>query len=107
MINVYSSSAAISDIMQAKTSAGIIASFRRFADQYHIDTFTSGEIDTNIRRRAVFHAMEWPDRWRNYYFQSGLLERDPLIEALPLMDRAFTWDELRARRALSHAEQTP
>lgn len=103
MINAYSSSAAINDIMQAKTSADIIAGFRRFAEQYQIDTFASGEIDINVRRRTVFHAMEWPDRWRNYYFQSGLLDRDPLIEALPLMDRAFTWDELRARRALSLA----
>ncbi len=47
--------------------------------------------------------MEWPERWRQYYFQSGLLDHDPLIEALPLMSGAFTWDELRKRRALSIA----
>lgn len=99
----YTSTEAISDIMSAETVEGIIDCFRRFIKPFHIDTFTSGEIDTAVRRRVVFHAMEWPERWRDYYFQSGLLEHDPLIEALPLMKTAFTWDELRARRALSVA----
>jgi len=99
----YTSTDAISDMVRAGDSATIIACFRRFIRPFHIDTFTSGEIDTAVRRRVVFHAMEWPDRWRNYYFQSGLLEHDPLIEALPVVDGAFTWEELRARRALSVA----
>lgn len=99
----YTSTDAISDLMSAGDTDSIIACFRRFIKPFHIDTFTSGEIDTVVRRRVVFHAMEWPDRWRSYYFQSGLLDHDPLIEALPLMDAAFTWDELRARRALTLA----
>ncbi|MGV3548885.1 helix-turn-helix transcriptional regulator [Rhizobium sp.] len=81
----------------------IIACFRRFIKPFHIDTFTSGEIDTEVRRRNVFHAMEWPERWRSYYFQSALLEHDPLIGALPMMQTAFTWGELRTRRLLSLA----
>ena len=87
----------------AADSATVVDCFRRFARPFQIDTFTSGEIDTAFRRRAVFHAMEWPDRWRTYYFESGLIERDPLIEALPLMDGAFTWNELRIRRTLTRA----
>jgi LuxR family quorum-sensing system transcriptional regulator CciR len=51
----------------------------------------------------VFHAMEWPDRWRNYYFQSGMIEHDPLIGALGQFPGAFTWTELRTRRALTVA----
>jgi len=47
--------------------------------------------------------MEWPERWRAYYLQSGLLHHDPLIDALPVMGATFTWDELRARRALTAA----
>ena len=89
--------------MSANDSAEIISSFRRFIKPFHIDTFTCGEVDTEVRRRAVFHAMEWPDRWKNYYFQSGLIEHDPLLDALPYMGASFTWDELRARRALSVA----
>lgn len=87
----------------AGDSATVIECFRRFIKPFHIDTFTSGEVDSTIRRRAVFHAMDWPERWRNYYFQSGLIEHDPLIEALPLMTGTFTWNELRARRALTVA----
>lgn len=99
----YTSADAIIDITRAETVDDIVASFRRYIRPFHIDTFTSGEIDTDNRRRAVFHAMEWPERWRSYYFQSGLLEHDPLIEALPVMNASFTWDELRARRALTSA----
>lgn len=99
----YTSTEAISDIMSAGSVDRIIDCFRRFIKPFHIDTFTSGEIDTVARRRVVFHAMEWPERWRNYYFQSGLLEHDPLIEALPHMGGTFTWAELRARRALTVA----
>ena len=90
-------------MMAAEDSSRIITSFRRFIKPFHIDTFTSGEIDTAARQRAVFHAMEWPERWRSYYFQSGLLHHDPVIDALPLMAGAFTWNELRARRALTAA----
>lgn len=99
----YTSTEAISDMMTCEDSEKLLACFRRFVKPFHIDTFTSGEIDVEVRRRMVFHAMEWPDRWRSYYFQSGLVEHDPLIEALPLMGPSFTWDELRARRALSVA----
>jgi DNA-binding CsgD family transcriptional regulator len=82
---------------------GILACFRKFILQYHIDTFTCGEIDLANRRRNVFHAMEWPDRWRNYYFQSGMLEHDPVVGALDQQPGAFTWTELRGRRGLSIA----
>lgn len=44
--------------------------------------------------------MEWPEPWRRFYFQSGMLEHDPVVEALEHNDGAFTWEELRARRSL-------
>jgi DNA-binding CsgD family transcriptional regulator len=68
--------------------------------QFHIDTFSSGEIDLCNRKRTVFHVMEWPESWRRFYFQSGMLEHDPVVEALEHNDGAFTWGELRARRSL-------
>ena len=45
--------------------------------------------------------MEWPDRWRNYYFQPGLVEHDPVLAALDREPGSFTWTELKNRRALS------
>jgi LuxR family quorum sensing-dependent transcriptional regulator len=103
MVRGYTSTDAITDMISADASAQIIKSFRRYIKPFHIDTFTSGEIDTSARHRAVFHAMEWPERWRSYYLQSGLIQHDPIIEALPLMGAAFTWNELRTRRALTVA----
>ena len=74
----YTVTTAINDIYDCTNARAAIERFRDFLIQYHIDTFTSGEIDLTNRKRNVFHAMEWPDRWRNYYFQSGMLEHDPV-----------------------------
>jgi len=99
----YTATNAIVDIYNCENSQAIIACFRRFSLQYHIDTFSCGEIDLTNRKRMVFHAMEWPDRWRNYYFQSGMIDHDPVVGALDQQAGAFTWTELRGRRALSVA----
>jgi LuxR family transcriptional regulator, quorum-sensing system regulator BjaR1 len=93
----------ISGIIDAGDSRSAIDIFKRFIEDFSIDTFTSGEVDIANRRRNVFHAMEWPDRWRQYYFQSGLLEHDPLIEALATNHAPFTWEELRTRNGLTIA----
>ncbi|MFM2280906.1 MAG: hypothetical protein RLZZ444_3137 [Pseudomonadota bacterium] len=94
---------AMSAISRHKTADAVLAEFRQFVRHYHVDTFSSGEVDLTNRKRAIFHAMEWPDRWRSFYFQSGLLEHDPVVEALGTMDTPFTWNELRQRRGLNIA----
>ncbi|MDB5526377.1 MAG: bacterial regulatory s, luxR family protein [Rhizobium sp.] len=99
----YTVTNAIIDIYNCKGAQSAIDCFRGFIVQHHIDTFTSGEIDLANRKRNVFHAMEWPERWRNYYFQSGMLEHDPVVGALGQTEGAFTWAELRIRRGLSIA----
>jgi len=99
----YTVANAIVDIYNCIHSSAVLDCFRRFVLQYHIDTFSSGEVDLVNRKRSVFHAMEWPDRWKNYYFQSGMLEHDPVVGALAQEEGAFTWTELRARRGLSIA----
>jgi len=99
----YSATNVISGIIAAPDSRSALDIFKHFIKDFHIDTFTTGEIDTSNRKRTVYHSMEWPDRWRQYYFQSGMLEHDPLIEALPKNHAPFTWDELRARNGLTIA----
>lgn len=99
----YSASEVIAGIISAGDSRSAIDIFKHFIEDFHIDTFTTSEIDTANRKRTVFHAMEWPDRWRQYYFQSGMLEHDPLIEALAANHAPFTWEELRARNGLTIA----
>jgi len=99
----YTVANAVADIYNCSSAQLVIDYFRRFILQYNIDTFTSGEIDLANRKRMVFHAMEWPDRWRNYYFRSGMIEHDPVVGALGEEPGAFTWTELRSRRALTVA----
>lgn len=99
----YPETDAINDILTAFNTEAVLRSFRQFVAQFHIDTFTSGEVDTVHRKRTVFHAMEWPERWQKFYFQSGMIDHDPLIEALGRERQPFTWTELREKRALSLA----
>lgn len=93
----YTVTRVITDMLGCARPQAVIDCFRGFVEQYRIDTFTSGEIDLANRKRMVFHAMEWPDRWRNYYFRSGLVEHDPIVNALGQEPGAVTWTELRSR----------
>jgi LuxR family transcriptional regulator, quorum-sensing system regulator BjaR1 len=69
--------------------------------KFDVDTFACGEIDLAERARTVFYAIAWPAAWREFYLSSGMLERDPLIEALNHRREPFTWSELRRDRKFS------
>jgi len=89
------------EIGSARSIAECSGSFLRVLKPYQIDTFASGEIDVAVRQRSVFFAIEWPERWRNFYFSSGIIDRDPAIEGLAWYGAPFTWGELRADRRIS------
>lgn len=99
----YTVANAIGDIFNCATAQSVIDCFRKFVLPYHIDTFASGEIDLDNRKRSIFHCVEWPERWRNFYFQSGMLEHDPVVGALDKQRGAVTWMELRNRNGLNVA----
>jgi LuxR family transcriptional regulator, quorum-sensing system regulator BjaR1 len=88
----------LAQIVTAGTVKSCIAAFRALLAPLGIDTFASGETDVNHRERSVFHVIDWPDDWRKFYFSSGLLERDPVVQGLELFDGPFTWQELRRKR---------
>ena len=71
------------------------ALFRKQALAYGFDTYACGEVDVDERESNVFFIVEWPERWRKFYLSSGLVERDPLIDALTERRAAFTWSDLR------------
>lgn len=68
---------------------------------FGFDTFASGEVDLQDRARSSFHIIHWPDSWAKFYRESGLIDRDPIIEALGHRASAFTWSDLRADRSFS------
>jgi LuxR family quorum sensing-dependent transcriptional regulator len=80
--------------------SGCSREFLKALKPFGIITFACGEIDTAAEQRTVFFAIEWPEKWRNFYLQSGLMQRDPVISCLPHYNRPFTWAELARDRLL-------
>jgi LuxR family transcriptional regulator, quorum-sensing system regulator BjaR1 len=81
-----------------KTTAACADLFRSAIAPFGFDTFACGELDLKVRERTVFYIVDWPDEWRRYYLSAGLVERDPLIDALAFRHQPFTWTELRRDR---------
>lgn len=77
--------------------------FKAFVGRFGFEAFACGEVDIAERDRTVFYIVDWPPRWRKFYRDSGLIERDPLIEALGRYRKPFTWSELRREHKLSDA----
>ena len=77
-----------------------------FADAilpFGFDTFAVGEVDLVHSERAVFQLIHWPETWRQFYFDSGLMQRDPVVTALATRREPFSWSDLQADRTFGQA----
>lgn len=83
--------------------ASCAALFRTVIAPFGFDSFVCGEIDVVDRDRNAFYVIEWPDRWREFYFASHLIERDPVVDALTSRPEPYTWSDLRRERKLLRA----
>ncbi|MBS0479356.1 MAG: LuxR family transcriptional regulator [Proteobacteria bacterium] len=83
------------------TPAECAALFAKAIAPLGFDTFASGEVDLQDRSRSSFHIINWPDSWAKFYRESGLIDRDPIVEGLAHRTSAFTWSDLRADRSFS------
>jgi DNA-binding CsgD family transcriptional regulator len=81
--------------------ASCAALFQAAIAPFGFDTFACGEVDLVDRDRGAFYIIGWPQRWRDFYLSANLIERDPLLDALPLRPEPFTWSDLRRDRKLS------
>ena len=86
------------ELQEQDAVASCASLFKSAIRPFDFDTFACGEIDLSDRARNVFYAIEWPKSWRDFYVSSGLIERDPLLEALKFRHKPFTWSELRKDR---------
>jgi LuxR family transcriptional regulator, quorum-sensing system regulator BjaR1 len=77
------------------------ASIDKALATFDVDSFAVGEVDLSALERTVFYSIGWPDSWRKFYTESGLVQRDPVVEALKHRHTPFTWSELRKDRKLS------
>jgi DNA-binding CsgD family transcriptional regulator len=53
-----------------------------------------GEIELADRDRNVLFVAEWPEAWKRYYVESGFIHHDPVINAVDLYRRPFTFRDI-------------
>jgi LuxR family quorum sensing-dependent transcriptional regulator len=85
------------------TPAACATLFREAIAPFGFDTFACGELDLSERARNVFYIIDWPDSWARFYAQSGMINRDPVVEELARRRQPFSWSDLRADRKLAKA----
>jgi DNA-binding CsgD family transcriptional regulator len=92
---------AVSGILAAPDPKACTHLFRKAVAAFAVEAFACGEVDLAALDRTVFLALVWPESWRKFYLGSGLLRRDPLIDALKRRPEPFTWSELQRDRESS------
>ncbi len=70
--------------------------FRAAIAPFGFDTFACGEVDLANAERSVFYLIDWPEDWRRFYLNSGMVEADPIVRFLATRNEPFTWTDLRA-----------
>jgi DNA-binding CsgD family transcriptional regulator len=68
--------------------------FKEAVAQFGIHVVACGEIDLADRDRNVMFIAEWPKAWMRYYVQSGFVDRDPVLNALKVYGRAFSFVDI-------------
>ena len=82
---------------------GLSRAFKPIVASLGIDAFACGRMHLHDRKLATFLIIDWPERWRQFYVKSGLLDRDPLLDHLHETTDVFTWSELRRSRRMTKA----
>lgn len=91
------------ELRKLNTLASCADLFRAAIAPFGFDTFACGEVDLSDRSRNAFYIIDWPDKWREFYVGSSMIDRDPIVDALPVRREPFTWSDLRRGRGLSRA----
>jgi DNA-binding CsgD family transcriptional regulator len=82
--------------LQERTSVAECADlFRQTVAKFGVHAFACGEIDLADRSRNVMFIAEWPRAWIRYYIKSGLVDRDPILNALQVCRGAFSFHDIR------------
>jgi LuxR family quorum sensing-dependent transcriptional regulator len=91
----------VSAILAAPDPQSCSRVYRRALAEFDVDSFAVGEVDLSALERTVFYSIGWPDSFRKFYVEAGLVHRDPVVEGLRHRQAPFTWSELRRDRKLS------
>ena len=91
----------VSAILAAPDPQSCSRIYRKALATFDVNSFAVGEVDLTELERTVFYAIGWPDSFRKFYVEAGLVHRDPVVEGLRYRHAPFTWSELRRDRKLS------
>jgi LuxR family transcriptional regulator, quorum-sensing system regulator BjaR1 len=81
--------------LQERTSVAACADlFRETVAGFGVHAFACGEIDLAERNRNVMFIAEWPRAWIRFYVKSGLVERDPILNALKVVLSPFSFHDI-------------
>jgi DNA-binding CsgD family transcriptional regulator len=73
--------------------------------RFDIVAFAYGEIDLADRARNVMFIVEWPKAWIDYYVKSGFIEQDPIVNALKVYRKAFSFGDIIRDRRFSRLDR--
>lgn len=92
--------------LQERTSVAACAQlFKETVAQFGIHVVACGEIDLADRSRNVMFIAEWPKAWMSYYIRSGFVGRDPVLNALKVYRRAFSFVDIVHDRRFSSLDR--
>jgi DNA-binding CsgD family transcriptional regulator len=92
--------------LQERTSvAGCYDLFKETVAQFGINVIACGEIDLADRNRNVMFIAEWPKAWMRYYVRSGFIDRDPVVNALAVYRKAFSFVDIVHDRQFSSLDR--
>jgi DNA-binding CsgD family transcriptional regulator len=92
--------------LQVQTSVAACSDlFRDAVARFDIVAFAYGEIDLADRARNVMFIVEWPKAWIDYYVKSGFIEQDPIVNALKVYRKAFSFGDIIRDRRFSRLDR--
>ncbi len=92
--------------LQERTSVAACADlFRETVAHFGVHVVACGEIDLADRDRNVMFMAEWPEAWKRYYVQSGFIDRDPVVNALKVYRKAFSFVDIVHDRRFSSLDR--
>jgi DNA-binding CsgD family transcriptional regulator len=92
-------------LQERTTVADCAELFKETVAQFGIHAFACGEIDLADRARNVMFIAEWPQAWVRYYLKSGLVDRDPILNALQICRTAFSFNDIRSDPRFSNLDR--
>jgi DNA-binding CsgD family transcriptional regulator len=93
------------ELQQLTSVAACADLFKQTVAKFGIHAFACGEIDLAERDRNVMFIAEWPKAWVRYYLKSGLVDRDPILNALQVCRCAFSFNDIRRDPRFSNLDR--